>query len=231
MSDVSNGPSPGAPVRHEIKVKVILADSTVEVHTVEVTNATTAPGTGGQGGACGRASVLFLHSGRFTSQHWLDLGTLDQVVSAGYRAVAIDLPGKGQTPQSIDRTLNADFLDALVQAKGLSNLVIVSPSSSGRYSLPYLFRDAQSSTGRALGFVPIAPGGSKDFRDKYSESKLQTLIVYGTDDPEGPTILEDLKLLPKSEIFPLVGAGHACYMDQPAVFHEALLGFLGKLAV
>lgn len=38
-------------------------------------------------------SVLFLHSGVFTSAVWLDTLTMYHLAKQGYRAVAIDLPG------------------------------------------------------------------------------------------------------------------------------------------
>lgn len=37
--------------------------------------------------------VLFLHGARFTSDNWVSLGTLKLVRKAGYRTMAIDLPG------------------------------------------------------------------------------------------------------------------------------------------
>jgi abhydrolase domain-containing protein 14 len=54
------------------------------------------------------------------------------------------------------------WLIRLIRALRLSNFVIVSPSMSGRFALPYVI---QSTTRQQLlrGFVPIAPVGTKNF--------------------------------------------------------------------
>lgn len=41
-----------------------------------------------------RPDVLFLHGQAFTSRTWEALGTLALLAGEGYRAVAIDLPGR-----------------------------------------------------------------------------------------------------------------------------------------
>lgn len=40
-----------------------------------------------------RLFVLLLHGIRFTSENWLNIGTLETLAKAGCRAVALDLPG------------------------------------------------------------------------------------------------------------------------------------------
>ena len=42
-----------------------------------------------------KLQILLLHGQAFTSQNWLDLGTLNYLAAMGNRAVAIDIPGEG----------------------------------------------------------------------------------------------------------------------------------------
>jgi pimeloyl-ACP methyl ester carboxylesterase len=37
--------------------------------------------------------VLFLHGAKYTSENWVNLGTLSLLNSKGYRTIAVDLPG------------------------------------------------------------------------------------------------------------------------------------------
>lgn len=41
-----------------------------------------------------KTSVLLLHGIRFSSENWLNIGTLEVLAKLGCRAVAIDLPGE-----------------------------------------------------------------------------------------------------------------------------------------
>ncbi|XP_063020677.1 protein ABHD14A [Melospiza melodia melodia] len=178
----------------------------------------------------GRPDVLFLHGQAFTSKTWEALGTLALLAGEGYRAVAIDLPGFGDSPPA-EMALTAQgrraFLDRVLQELGMQRPVLISPSMSGRFSLPFLLADGD----RLAGFVPIAPVGTKDFTaEQYRAVQTPTLILYGDRDTGlAPQALQNLQHLPKHRVAVLSGAGHACYLDKPEEFHRALLGFLRQL--
>ncbi|GFR76670.1 abhydrolase domain-containing protein 14B [Elysia marginata] len=214
-------PPDGTLVKKEEQFKVTVAGQTLNVQVVQMMNSKT--------DVSNALTVFFLHGAAFSSQNWVDIKTLDHVANWGYRSIAIDLPGKGKTADTISTAHYVDFLSAFIQAMGMTKIVIVSPSMSGGYALPYLFNDPKTSTDRAVGYVPVAPVQTSAFRKQYPESQLPTLIVYGTKDSMAETVLNDLSLLPKHEAAPIEGAGHACYMNNPEAFHKVLYHFLKGL--
>ncbi len=190
----------------------------VEVLTVERTPAST-----------GGPTVLFLHGAAFTSADWVELGILDDTASAGFRAVAIDLPGFGATA-SIAGDRGA-FLRALIeQIDDGTGVVVVSPSMSGSFSLDLL---ASGAPATMVGFVPVAPVGISGFVDGLDtpNDELPTLIVWGANDGVDLGQAERLaSALPDSSIEIIADAGHAAYRDQPAAFVRLLTEFLEQLS-
>lgn len=184
------------------------------------------------GGQAARFSVLLLHGIRFSSETWQNLGTLLRLAQAGYRAVAIDLPGLGHSkdataPAPVGELVPSSFLAAVVDALDLGPPVVISPSLSGMYSLPFL--TARGSQLR--GYVPVAPiCTDKISAADYARVKTSALIVYGDQDPMGQTSFEHLKQLPNHRVLVMEGAGHPCYLDKPEEWHSGLLGFLQGLA-
>lgn len=183
--------------------------------------------------ASARFTVLFLHGQAFSSQTWDDLGTLKFLRSKNYNVVAIDLPGyvKSKEFGNVPRTSEerANFLNKITKKLEIERPVIVSPSMSGSYSLPFIF---QGDQGRNLrGFVPVAPVGTEKYSEEdYKNLDLPTLIVYGENDETlGLSSLRRLRNIPGSVIHMMKGAGHACYMKNTDEFHENLEKFLSKL--
>ncbi|XP_009889573.1 PREDICTED: alpha/beta hydrolase domain-containing protein 14A, partial [Charadrius vociferus] len=165
--------------------------------------------------------VLFLHGQAFTSKTWEALGTLALLAGEGYRVVAIDLPGYGDSPPA-EMVATAQgrvaFLDHVLQELGIRRPVLISPSMSGRFALPFLLARGD----RLAGFVPIAPVGTKDYAaEQYQQVQTPTLILYGDRDTSlGHQALQSLRHLPRHEVAMVPGAGHACYLDKPEDVHR-----------
>ncbi|NWY63429.1 ABHEA protein, partial [Chionis minor] len=140
------------------------------------------------------------------------------------------MPGYGDSPPA-ETVATAQgrvaFLDHVLQELGMRRPVLVSPSMSGRFALPFLLARGD----QLAGFVPVAPVGTKDYAaEQYRRVQTPTLILYGDRDTRlGPQALQSLRHLPRHRVAAVPGAGHACYLDKPEDFHRALLGFLRQL--
>ncbi|XP_038666763.1 LOW QUALITY PROTEIN: protein ABHD14B [Scyliorhinus canicula] len=179
-----------------------------------------------------RLSVLLLHGLLYSSENWLKLGTLQKLAEAGYEAVAIDLPGLGQSkestaPASVGGPRSCHFLLNVLKGLNLGPVVIISPSLSGMYSLPFLF----GHNDLVKGFIPVAPICTEKFSaEQYTTVQTPTLIIYGERKTMGHTSLNKLKNLGNHKVHIMKGAPHACYLHDPEEWHQTVLEFLHNLS-
>jgi pimeloyl-ACP methyl ester carboxylesterase len=171
------------------------------------------------------APVLLLHGAAFDSSTWEKLGTLVVLAHAGFRAVAVDLPGFG-----LSKSAQADpdhFLEQLLPALGLERPVIVSPSMSGRSSLPYVLAHPD----HVAGFVPVAPVGAVAYAARLGTSPVPTLVVWGERDmvfpPSQAPVLA--AAFADARVLMLPSARHPAYLDQPDLFHRELVAFAQRV--
>lgn len=176
-------------------------------------------------GPDGAPAVLLLHGAAFDSGTWEQLGTLALLAKRGHRAIAIDLPGFGAS-KSLRARPERFLLDAL-PALGIDRPVVVSPSMSGRFSLPVVADHPE----RIAGLVAVAPVGGLEFAREHPGSAVPALIVWGERDRLfPPSQAETLaKAFSRSRVLILPGARHPAYLDQPDAFHAALLDFLAEV--
>jgi abhydrolase domain-containing protein 14 len=167
-------------------------------------------------------AVLFLHGARFRASTWEDLGTLALFGGEGFRVVAIDLPGFGDSEES--SLTPAAFLPALLDELDLERPVVVSPSMSGGFSLPLVADHAE----RLAGFVAVAPVAIDEYSARLAGNPLPTLLVWGGEDTLIPFAEAELLAtgMANARVEVIADAGHACYMQQPDRFHELLRAFL-----
>ncbi|XP_036427202.1 LOW QUALITY PROTEIN: protein ABHD14B [Colossoma macropomum] len=180
-----------------------------------------------------RLSVLLLHGIRFSSENWLQIGTLRALAEAGFRAVALDLPGLGQSkaaeaPAPVGELAPGEFLRQVCEGLQTGPVVVISPSLSGMYSLPFLFQHTQ----QVKAYIPVAPICTDKFTaEQYSGVQVPTLIVYGDQDTQlGEVSLRNLSHLPNHKVVVMKGAGHPCYLDDPGTWHKSILEFLQTLS-
>ncbi|EFJ48611.1 hypothetical protein VOLCADRAFT_104665 [Volvox carteri f. nagariensis] len=168
-------------------------------------------------------TAIFLHGAKYASDYWLQLGTLKIVAEAGVRAMAIDLPGFGATPALpySDNNMRAELLKTVIEAawpRVNSSVYLISPSMSGRYSIPFLDRHGVMIT----SFVAVAPIGVRDWGGPWEDThrKVCALAVYGSKDPLAKDADRLLRLFQYAWKVVIPGAGHRSYEDKPEVFHK-----------
>ncbi|XP_036804330.1 protein ABHD14B-like [Oncorhynchus mykiss] len=166
-------------------------------------------------------SILLLHGICFSSENWLNIGTLETLAKAGCCAVAIDLPGFGQSkssvaPSAVGELAPGGFLKQVCVALGMGPVVVVSPSVSGMYSLPFLFQHEAL----VQAYIAVAPICTEKFTvEQYISIQVRA----------GVYTLNNLRKLANHKVLVMKGAGHPCYLDDPATWHTALTDFLSTL--
>jgi abhydrolase domain-containing protein 14 len=177
------------------------------------------------GPATGRP-VLLLHGASFSAQTWRQLGTLDLLARSGYRALAVDLPGFGGSQPA--RGPAGAWLAALLDGLGLAgDVVLVTPSMSGRYALPLATTQPQ----RLAGLVAVAPVAIAEHQAQLGRITAPVLAVWGENDRTIPFAHADALVgaVRQGRKVIIPGGSHAPYMSDPDTFHAELLKFLGEL--
>ncbi|NEP56298.1 MAG: alpha/beta hydrolase [Symploca sp. SIO2G7] len=176
-------------------------------------------------GATTAKTVLFLHGASFSAKTWQEIGSLQLLAQKGYRGIAVDLPGYGSSERISGS--NKYFLLELINSLNLNQPILVSPSMSGNYSLPFIVNYAD----QLGGFVPVAPVGILKFDQQLKGVQLPTLAIWGSNDRLIPVAQADLllKLMPNAQKVILENAGHACYMRATDDFHKHLIQFIELL--
>jgi len=168
-----------------------------------------------------KQAVVLLHGASFSSATWQEIGTLEALASAGYQAVAVDLPGFGQSESA---SMSPEkWMSELFDRLGVGSPILLAASLSGEYALPFI----TSHPGRIAGFVAVAPVGLSSHRENLHSITAPVLAVWGENDNLIP--ISDAGLLvnevTNGELIVIPNGTHAPYMSEPDLFNQRLLEF------
>jgi pimeloyl-ACP methyl ester carboxylesterase len=173
----------------------------------------------------GGSPVVLLHGASLDSETWRKIGTLSALAAEGHAVYAVDLPGFGQSARG---TLSSrDWLNALFDALQLERAVVVSPSMSGQYALPFVTQHPE----RVTGFVAVAPVSIPSFLNSMGILSAPVLAIWGEHDRTIPLEHADrlVQAVKAGRKVIIPGGSHAPYMSDPGTFNAELIRFILEL--
>lgn len=174
-----------------------------------------------------KGDILLLHGKAFDSSVWIKTNTLHALVRRGYRAVAIDIPGFGQSRILNHGDVHSLILIQVISILNLNRPIIVAPSMSGKYAISLLLHDPAVTR----GYVTIAPVLPKSFSDAtLLPTNLPVLVIWGSKDKPGKQRSKKLMRIPKATGFEIAGGSHPCYLDFPDIFNTKLCDWIDSIS-
>lgn len=169
--------------------------------------------------------IILLHGMKFNADTWKNLGTLEKLTSAGYRATALDLPGFGKTP--VCELQPEQVVEKFIKTTNMSAPILVGPSMSGRIGIEF----AVNHPDMLGGLVLIGAVGVAENKERLPEIKIPTLILWGSDDAVSPIANGHLlhQEIKGSNFFIIESAPHPCYLEHPDIWHQQLLKFAAAI--
>ncbi|MFH4979389.1 hypothetical protein AB6A40_006098 [Gnathostoma spinigerum] len=168
-----------------------------------------------------KGNVLLVHGQSYSSAVWLENSTMQIFAAAGYRCVAIDLPGCGRTTgPAVSDAEKSNVLSLIIRRLQLESVMIIGHSMAGQYIIPMLDTDL------AACIVGVALSNTNTLPNDVSTIKTPVLIVWGEHDTSlGMNAANNLKRVPNSRLLKIPSGSHACFLNEPKLFQSACLNF------
>jgi len=172
----------------------------------------------------GNKSILLLHGYSFNSLVWDKMGLIQTLKDMNYNVFALDVPGFPKSINHFNLSDNdfAEFLNYFIKNVIGNAPVLMGSSASGYLALKF----AESYSNRLRSVVVVAPVRLNSV--ELSRITIKILGMWGgndniSDPKEGERLLKECR---NAQVIILENAGHACYLDRPIEFNEAISNFL-----
>ncbi len=169
--------------------------------------------------------VVMMPGASFNARTWVQVGLVKAVAEAGFRAISIDPPGQGETPQGpYQFGGRREFLEDILPLVGFEKGVLLGASLGGFSVAMY----ALAHPDRVLGLVLVGAVGLEKHGAQFKAlAGRPVLLIWGAEDDVSP-ISNAEAVLSRVNTAELVRLGrrHACYLDDPSGFTNLVVGFL-----
>ena len=170
--------------------------------------------------------VIMLHGASFTADVWAKTGTIKAISDAGWKAIAIDMPGFGKSEKGNFSSISS-FLSIFVDRLKVDSFVIMGASLGGKEALDY----STSHSERILGLILVGAVGVWLYEERLPKLRDKpALLIWGSEDTISPKENYEtlIKYLKKSRL-EIIGKIHPCYLEEPKKFNSAVVSFLKSI--
>ncbi len=174
----------------------------------------------------GSKVVLMFHGASFKAETWKEVGSLRVASEAGYRAIAVDFPGYGQSEGKRENL--SDFVGDFIASLSVREPVLLGASMGGKAVLEFALSNRKVPL---KSLILVGPVGLKENQARLNQLKgVRILAIWGSEDTISPPqdnsyLLQEIGA--KTAI--IDGAPHACYMKEPQKFNQILYEYLTSI--
>lgn len=176
-------------------------------------------------------TILLLHGMSFSSDNWTQIDALRKISQWGYRVIAIDYPGFGNSTENAfydisgaDYTVSSSFIRDLCTELRLNRIIVLGPSMGGAIAI----RASIDLPELVEKVIAVAPAGFAALKPELYRINCPIHLIWGTEDS---TI--DISYgrryhdhIAGSSLHVIKGGKHALYLNKTAQFFSLLKNLL-----
>jgi len=171
---------------------------------------------------------IFLHGALHDSSVWVKNGVVELMITQGFKAIALDMPGFGSVADQrrVPANQMVNFLEALRTELNIEKICLVSPVMSGKFSLPWLMNGGE----HIVGFIAIDTIETERYPDEqYQAIQIPILLLFGERDPVGQTAKKKLSLSSNFRFESIPSFGPNWYQEKTRDLKKHLTSFMADL--